>query len=263
MLALSQIPFLVVAAAISAVVLRRAIPEALAGPAAFPVAPWGWRDAIFAGGLAAFFIAMAVESFGRPEGEVNLHAVMASFFLYAALDVLIVGFLVFRGINPVGAFGLRWHGWLRGVFVIVPCALLLALPIIFLAQMAAYQISGPDTAPQAIVRFLLEHRGWKERLAVAAIAILAAPVTEELVFRGVIYGVVRKYAGRLAAIVGTSVLFALIHGHVPSLPGLLILAVALALIYEKTASLWAPVCLHAAFNGLTIVAAIFWPDFAK
>lgn len=224
--------------------------------------PWGWQDAVFSGGLAAFFIAMAAASAGRSE-KIGLHAVVAGFALYAALMVLIVGFLVFRGIDPIAAFGLRWRGWERGIFVIVPGALLLSLPFIFLAQNLAYLISGPETAPQAIVTFLLENRGWKERAAVAAVALLAAPVTEELVFRGCIYGIVRKNAGRLAAVLGTSVVFALIHGHVPSLPGLFVLAVALALVYERTASLWAPVCLHAAFNGLTIVAAIFWPDFAK
>ena len=73
----------------------------------------------------------------------------------------------------------------------------------------------------------------------------------------------RKNAGRLVAVIGTSVLFALIHGHVPSLPGLFILAVALALIYERTASLWAPICLHAGFNGLSILGALICPDFPK
>lgn len=263
MLAHSPFVFLIVAGLISAAILWRAVPSALARPGDFPEVPWGWPDAVFSGGLAVFFLGMAAAAAGRPEGKVDLRAVMASFTLYAALVVLIIGFLVFRGISPIEAFGLRWRGWGRGIFVVVPCALLLSLPLIFLTQQMAYHISGPEVAPQAIVTFLLESRGWKERAAVAAVAVLAAPVTEELVFRGCIYGIVRKNAGRLAAVVGTSVLFALIHGHVPSLAGLFVLAVALALIYERTASLWAPVCLHAAFNGITVVAAIFWPEFAK
>ena len=256
-------PVLIIAGLISAVLLRWAIPAALSRPGGFPAAPWAWPDAVFSGGLAAFFIAMAIESARHAEGKVTLDAVVASLALYMAVVVLITGFLVFRGINPIAAFGLRWGGWVQGVFVIVPCALLLSLPLIYLAQNLAYLISGPDTAPQAIVTFFLENSGWKERTAVAAIAILGAPVTEELVFRGCIYGIVRKNAGRMVAVFATSVLFALIHGHVPSLPGLFILAVALALVYERTGSLWAPVCLHAAFNGLTIVGAILFPDFSK
>ena len=183
--------------------------------------------------------------------------------LYGGIVLLIVGFLGFRGINPIAAFGLSWNGWFCGILVVVPCALLLALPFIFLALNLAYLISGPETEPQAIVTFLLENHGLKERIAVASVAILAAPVTEELVFRGCIYGIARKYAGRLVAIFCTSALFALIHGHVPSLAGLFILAVALTLVYELTSSLWASVCMHAMFNAITIVGAIFFPDFSK
>ena len=73
----------------------------------------------------------------------------------------------------------------------------------------------------------------------------------------------RKSSGRFPAIMISSVLFALIHGHLPSLPGLLVLAVGLALVYERCGSLWAPISMHAGFNALTIIAAIFWPDFAK
>ena len=254
---------LIAAGLVSVVFLRRAIPASLSRPEAFPSAPWGWLEALFSSGLAAFFIAMAAESAGHAEGKVTLQAVMASLALYGALVVLVIGFLVFRGINPVEAFGLHWRGWASGIFLTVPCGLLLALPLIYLAQNVAYLISGPETAPQAIVTFFLENSGWKDRSAVAAVAILAAPVTEELVFRGCIYGIVRKGAGRMAAVVATSVLFALIHGHVPSLPGLFILAVALSLVYERTGSLWAPMGLHAAFNGLTIVGAILFPDFSN
>jgi membrane protease YdiL (CAAX protease family) len=263
MISAAPIPILIIAGLAAAAVLWRVVPGALSRPGDFPAAPWGWPDAIFSAGLAAFFLSMAAASFGRPEGRVNLNAVVASLVLYAAIVILVIGFLVFRGINPVEAFGLRWPGWVRGMFVIVPCAMLLTLPFVFLAQVLGYLISGPDSAPQAIVTFLLESRGWKERTAVAAVAVLAAPVTEELVFRGCIYGVVRKYGGRMAAVIGTSVLFALIHGHVPSLPGLFLLAVGLALVYERTGSLWAPVGFHAAFNAITIVAAVFFPDLAK
>ena len=111
--------------------------------------------------------------------------------------------------------------------------------------------------------FLLKSSGWQARAAVFGIAVVAAPVTEELIFRGCLYGILRKSGGRVTAIVVSSVLFALIHGHLPSLPGLVVLAVGLALVYERCGSLWAPISMHAAFNALTIAAAIFWPDLGK
>ena len=41
------------------------------------------------------------------------------------------------------------------------------------------------------------------------------------------------------------------------------LAVALTLVYEFTASLWAPILMHALFNSLTIVATLLWPGLMK
>jgi membrane protease YdiL (CAAX protease family) len=61
----------------------------------------------------------------------------------------------------------------------------------------------------------------------------------------------------------SALVFALIHGHVPSIPGLVILAVALALLYEQTGSLWAPISMHAAFNAASIFGTIMWPDAMK
>jgi membrane protease YdiL (CAAX protease family) len=58
-------------------------------------------------------------------------------------------------------------------------------------------------------------------------------------------------------------LFALIHGHVASLPALFLLAAALVLIYEATGTLWAPIAAHALFNGINIAAATQWPDLMK
>jgi membrane protease YdiL (CAAX protease family) len=46
------------------------------------------------------------------------------------------------------------------------------------------------------------------------------------------------------------------------MPGLLILAVILCLLYERTGSLWAPITMHALFNAATIATLILWPELA-
>jgi membrane protease YdiL (CAAX protease family) len=113
------------------------------------------------------------------------------------------------------------------------------------------------------VTFLLEHCSIRDRLTVALIAVVAAPLTEELIFRGCLYGILRQSAGRIVAIIISSLIFALIHGHLPSLAGLVVLAVGLCLLYEKTGSLWAPVLLHASFNALSIICTLQWPELLK
>ena len=244
-----QIPLLLIASILSLAFLRRAVPFALTNPCGFPAASWGWPERIFTSGLVLVFLALAVASAGQKSGKIDMGSLGASLVLYVALVLMVIGFLVFRDYDIRATFGLGVRGW---TWRTVAGWLLMSLPLVYF-----------DQGPQAIVDFLLKNSGWQARAAVFGIAVIAAPVTEELIFRGCLYGVLRKSSGRMPAIVLSSIVFALIHGHLPSLPGLFLLAVGLALVYERCGTLWAPISMHAAFNGLTILAAIFLPDLPK
>lgn len=257
---IGQLAFLGAATAVSALALRRALPKALANPCGFPVARWGWPEGALSCGLVALFLLMAAGSSGHPSPTIGIEELVKSAAVYAGLVCFVLGFLVFRGFDITSAFGLRRGGWGPGVVV---GWLLMALPPIFLVQALIFAWVGPKQGLQPIVEFLMNSNGWRERLAVAAVAVVAAPVTEELIFRGCLYGVARTWIGRVPAIFLTSILFALIHWHAPSLPGLTLIGLALVLVYERCGSLWAPVAMHAAFNALNIVAALLWPDLAK
>jgi membrane protease YdiL (CAAX protease family) len=227
---------------------RRLLPLSLGQTGRFPSVVWKTPEALVSIGVALFFLLMAAMSFGKPPGKIDLQSLYASLALYGSIVLLLIGVLVFQDIDPRKAFGLQWRDWRQGIWL-VPTVLILILPPIYAAQWLAYNLFAPDAAPQPIVTFLIEKNGWGERLVVIAIAVVAAPVTEELVFRGCLYGVLRQVGGRAVAIIVTSVLFALIHAHLASMPGLLMLAVCLSLIYEFTGSLWAPIALHALFNA--------------
>jgi hypothetical protein len=205
---------------------------------------------------------MAVPSFTAPPVRIDLKAIESALGLYASIILFIVGFLVFRNVNPIEAFGLRWLSWRQGLVATI-VTLALVLPAIYAAQWIGYSLCGPETDPQPIVSFLMEHQSLRDRLSVILIAVVAAPLTEELIFRGCLYGILRQIGGKFLAIAVSSLLFALIHGHIPSLAGLVILSVGLSLLYEKTGSLWAPILLHAAFNGLSIYGTLQWPDLMK
>ena len=245
---------------VSLIFLRRAVPVALSNPFGFPEARWGWPEKVFTSGLVLFFLAMAAASAGHPDGKIDMGSLGTSLVLYLALVLLVVGFLVFRNFNIRETFGLDAHGWNP---LVIAGWLAMFLPLVYFVQALTYAASGPEQTPQAIVEFLVNTHSWPERAAVFGIAVIAAPVTEELIFRGCLYGILRQSIGRVPAIVVASVIFAVIHGHLPSLPGLIVLATGLALVYERYGSLWAPISMHAAFNALTIIAAILWPDFAK
>jgi membrane protease YdiL (CAAX protease family) len=228
----------------------------------FPSQTWKWPETLLTTGVVVFFLLMAVPSFTAPPVRIDLKAIESALGLYASIILFIVGFLVFRNVNPIEAFGLRWLSWRQGLVAVI-VTLALVLPAIYAAQWIGYSLCGPETDPQPIVSFLMEHQSLRDRLSVILIAVVAAPLTEELIFRGCLYGILRQIGGKFLAIAVSSLLFALIHGHIPSLAGLVILSVGLSLLYEKTGSLWAPILLHAAFNGLSIYGTLQWPDLMK
>lgn len=228
----------------------------------FPSQTWKWPETLLTTGVVLFFLLMAVPSFTAPPGRIDLKAIESALGLYASIILFVVGFLVFRNVNPIEAFGLRWLSWRQGLVAVI-VTLALVLPAIYAAQWVGYSLCGPETDPQPIVSFLIEHQSLRDRLSVILIAVVAAPLTEELIFRGCLYGILRQIGGKFVAIAVSSLLFALIHGHAPSLAGLIILSVGLSLLYEKTGSLWAPILLHAAFNGLSIYGTLQWPDLMK
>ena len=83
-------------------------------------------------------------------------------------------------------------------------------------------------------------------------AVVAAPLCEEVVFRGYLYPVMKKYAGIFAAALCSSLIFAAAHGNLTAMLPLFIFGGILVFLYEKTGSLWAPIAAHFCFNAATV-----------
>lgn len=254
--------FLLLAGVLYLWAMRRAVVLALTSGGHFPSYRWQWPEAVFSMALASFFVFTALASLGKPPGKIDSASLQSSLALYGGLVLFLIGFLVFRNVPLDQAFGLRLANPRRFAMA-CGAAFALCLPAIYAAQWLAYSLLGHDTAPQEIVSFLMEHPEWRERLLVLAIAAIAAPVTEELLFRGCLYGYLRQSTGRVAGIAISSVVFALIHAHPATMPALAIFAVGLALLYEFTGTLWAPIAVHALFNTLNFFGSLYWPELLK
>jgi len=254
--------FLLLAGIVYFLALRHAVPLSLSRGEAFPSYRWRAPEAIVSIGMALFFVFTALASIGKPPGKIDLGSLETSLALYGGLVLFLLGFLVYRNVPLDQAFGLRPAN-LASITRASAVAFVLCLPAIYLSQWLAYSFLGPDTAPQAIVTFLMEHPAWSERLLVLAIAGIAAPVTEELLFRGCLYGYLRQSGGRVVAILVSSVVFALIHAHPATMPALAVFAVGLALLYEYTGTLWAPIAVHAVFNILNFFGTLYWPNLLQ
>jgi membrane protease YdiL (CAAX protease family) len=89
----------------------------------------------------------------------------------------------------------------------------------------------------------------------AAVVVVAAPLVEELTFRGVGFALLERF-GAAAAVVGTSVAFAADHGLVEGFPALFLFGVAVALVRLRTGSIYPGMLLHATFNAFALLAAV-------
>src|SRR5262249_22941918 len=99
---------------------------------------------------------------------------------------------------------------------------------------------------------------WDAFLSVLAIGIAPA-VCEEIVTRGIVLPAYAR-AGVVAGIVGSAVVFALMHVDLYRLPFTLAVGIALAVLRLRTASLSSSMIAHGTLNTLTFVAAPFLDD---
>jgi len=114
--------------------------------------------------------------------------------------------------------------------------------------------------PQAheLVEIFSEERSPLKIAYLVVLAVVLAPVYEELVFRGFVYPVIKKYGGVTKAAVFSSLFFAAIHFNAAQFIPVAGLGMMLAFLYEKTGTLAAPIVFHAINNGVAVAITLLW-----
>jgi membrane protease YdiL (CAAX protease family) len=192
--------------------------------------------------------------------------VIGSIGLHGAGVFLVWRFLHWHRETWAQGFGFQ-NQWRRCLFLGV-CAALFFLPVGWsLQNLSAFvmtHVSGklPPTEQQAI-QVLRATQSWGPRVLVGAMAIFLAPVTEELVFRGILYPVIKQRGYPRLALWGTAFIFAAIHVNLVTFVPLFALAVLLTLLYDWTDNLLAPITAHAAFNALNFATLWLFPPPAS
>lgn len=143
-------------------------------------------------------------------------------------------------------------------------ALALAIPIVFLVEgtliVLLEKYFGIERVEQDAIQFLLSYSNspWNFTLVAALIA-FAIPVMEELIFRGFLQNILRRFLSAKFALPITALIFTLFHysgdqgaSNWIILPALMVLALALSWVYEKSGNLLAPIALHSLFNMINV-----------
>lgn len=95
-----------------------------------------------------------------------------------------------------------------------------------------------------------------DRLFFLALAVVAAPLFEEFIFRGILYTGLRRSLRPTSAALASATVFALVHPAISTLP-VFAMAFVAAKAYEKFRWLGAPVAAHMTYNGVLTGVALW------
>jgi membrane protease YdiL (CAAX protease family) len=103
--------------------------------------------------------------------------------------------------------------------------------------------------------------GWEPRHAGAFAAncvlfCLIAPVVEELTFRGLGQSLLYEVVGRVPTILLVGIAFGVAHGLVDALLVLVPFGIGLAILRDRTESVYPGMVVHGLFNGLALAASV-------
>jgi uncharacterized protein len=150
------------------------------------------------------------------------------------------------------SIGWAWHAQFKWIHAVALAFLMLG--VAFLCEKF---LPHRETDMEKLLRM-----GNSIRYLVAALAVLTAPLVEELVYRGVLYvGIERRYGLSVGVIVVT-LLFALVHvpqywGSVAAIVAILTLSLVLTLLRAFTRRILPCIATHLVYNGIQAVGLLF------
>lgn len=192
-------------------------------------------------------------AYGAGEAEALTAARLATFLI--AFQVVTV-LLTLVAAATIGARDepLVRYGWPAGGLRTLLLAFAALIVIAAIYAVLVFNLNRPafvhDIGPFAQ---LMRTQTWWLLLIAAGIG---APIAEETLFRGFLYGALRDTpAGKIAAALATSTMWAALHGNysVYGLAAIAVIGLYLTFLRERTRSLATPIFCHACYNGLIVL----------
>jgi len=220
----------------------------------YPV-PWKARDVVLV------FLALVGASwfFG---GIVPQSGSIIEFFGLATLfqALVVVGLVVYfvrkryrlswtyLGLRSVAVSNILIAGFAGGVLLFFLVAMISLILNWFIPQ---------SVEPQPFVEILLAAQNWWQVLIVIIIGSVLAPFSEEVYFRGFLFPFLRQHLGVDYGLWASAIVFGALHMDLIRFIPLTLGGFGLALIYQRTGSLWASILAHGVWNGI-MTFLVFW-----
>jgi len=216
--------------------------------------PWSWKEALILISLIGLLIGLSAILSGLLHHPREATVIVIQSLLLDVIGLAAIAALVARrGWTGAAAFGMtsRPLAFLKPGIVFYVAL----MPFMLFASLV-YQgilfMNGYPPELQEIALFLsADHPLWL-RLYMIGLAVAIAPLFEECLFRGILLPILVRKTGIGAGIFITSLIFASIHFHLPSLAPLVAAAAGFSLAYLYTGSLWVSIVMHSLFNGVNL-----------
>lgn len=190
----------------------------------------------------------------NPGDERFLHFVIGTASLQGATILLTHFFLRHHGVGWRQFLGLDQPG-LGRIALQALATTALATPLVLLLAAGCEQLLRlwQDTVElQSAVKVMELAMSPGRRVLFLLTSVVLAPVAEEILFRGLLYRALRQQGRPYVALAVSSVLFSAIHLNQLAFIPFIVLAVILALLYERTQCLLASILTHAGFNAINV-----------
>jgi len=206
------------------------------------------------GGLAGF-----AEDGSAEQMAVNVAVMPLAIFVSVVVWMFISTKFYNSPIRLNDTFGLN-HGKLTtslAVGLAGGIVILLVAPLLSLITSMIIESFGETPQGQKLVSVIAEQTQSEEGvfflIFFTFMAVVVAPIGEEILFRGILYPSIKQNGYPKVAAIGTAILFGLFHLNLLTFLSLTFVGLALVFIYEKTNNLLAPILAHALFNGVNVL----------
>lgn len=154
--------------------------------------------------------------------------------------------------------GFEWPKSMNPVTATAVCSLI-AILLFVIGGTATYFWGGNKTQIDLLVESSIP-----ARMATAVIAVVTAPLIEELIYRGVLYSALERALGTVITVIVVSLLFAGVHvfqyiDNIAVITVITLLSFTLTLVRAKTGSVLPAFIIHLVFNAIQAVIIALTP----
>ena len=176
-------------------------------------------------------------------GTIDAQAMTIAFLASGAVTLLVfLGRLWARGVALSDALGFSARGGSALRACVGALVVGVGLGLMGLGYLDVLRQHAPDYVTSLAA---------DDRLALLLIGVIGAPVVEELLFRGVLFGGLARSVRPFLAVVWSALLFTSVHPLV-SWPPVFLLGIACAVVRQRSGFLPACMLMHAAYNAVVI-----------